>query len=338
MLSKKYKILIGDDHPSNLSALKAHLQEYYLIEAANGRYALKKVFEEKPDLIILDTMLPGVDGYSVLAILKNSEDTQNSPVVLLTSSTGTDDKIKSLEKGADDFLPKPFNPLELRARVKSLLRLKDMQDDIKNLYALTNQLALALEANDPYWLNHSKRVAIYAEKLAQRVIPVKSIVQLIKTAAILHDIGKIKVPRNVLEKSGHLEADELSIIQQHPLASENLCSSMTGLQYILPYIRHHHERFDGTGYPDELKGLEIPLGARILAVADGYDALTHDRPHRKAYSPEQAKEILLKNAGIQWDPDLVKAFCEILDSQGALIEQMVCSLEAGQTIANKQTT
>lgn len=332
MQSKKYKILIVDDQVSNLLLLKEQLHEYDIIEANNGRNALKTVFQEKPALIILDTMLPGVDGYSVLSILKNSEETQSIPVILLTSSTDTDDRIKSLEKGADDLLPKPCNPLELKARVKSLLRLKDVQDDIKNLYALTNQLALALEANDPYFLNHSKRVAVYAEKLAQKVIPVKSIVQLIKTAASLHDIGKIKIPRNIIEKSGHLEPDEFSLIQQHPLASENLCSSMNGLQYILPYIRHHHERFDGTGYPDGLKGSDIPMGARILAVADGYDALTHDRPHRKAYSPEQAKKIMLENAGIQWDPDLVKAFCEILDTQGSLIEQMIAALETEQTI------
>lgn len=191
MPDKKHKILIVDDQPSNLSLLKLQLKEYEVIEADNGRNALKKVLEERPDLILLDIMLPGVDGYSVLSILKNSEDTLGIPVVLLTSLADPENKIKSLEKGADDFLTKPFNPLELRARVKSLLRMKALQDELDQVYQLANQLALALEVNNPYWLNHSKRVAFYAEKLAQRVVPIKSVIQLVKSAAYLHDIGKI---------------------------------------------------------------------------------------------------------------------------------------------------
>ena len=327
MFSTKYKILIVDDEPCNLSLIKYQFKEYEVVEADNGRSALKKVLEEKPDLILLDTMMSGVDAYSVLSILKNSDETQGIPVVLLTSAAGTEDKIKFLEKGADDFLIKPFDPLELKARVKSLLRIRELQDEIRNLYGLISQFALALEANDPFWLNHSKRVAFYAEKLAQRVVPVKSVVQLIKTAASLHDIGKMKVPRDVLSKTSQLEADEFAHIKQHPLSSAELCSTITKLQSLLPYIRHHHERFDGTGYPDGLKGAEIPLGARILALADGYDALTNDRPHRKAYSREKAKEILLENAGIQWDPDLVKVFCEFLEDHNALLEQLNQVLE-----------
>ncbi|MFZ5631349.1 MAG: HD-GYP domain-containing protein [Bacillota bacterium] len=316
---ERHKILIVDDEKSNLSLLRSQLKEFDVVEANDGREALKKVAEEKPDLILLDVMMPGVDGYSVLSIIKNSEKTRFIPVILITALSGLDEKIKSLEKGADEFITKPFDPMELLARMKNLLRIKKLQDELENTHNVVISLAMALEAKDDYSVNHSKRASFYAEKLAQKVYSTKANHERIRLAGLLHDIGKIGIKDSILLKPGRLEPEELRIIKQHPVVSEKICSSISVFEPILPYIRHHHERYDGKGYPDGLAENKIPLGARILAIADAFDALTSDRPYRRAYSQEQAMEILREGAGTQWDPVLVSRFYEITEADKKLI-------------------
>jgi putative two-component system response regulator len=316
---KRPKILIVDDQQINRLLLRKLLKEYTIIEASNGEAALRLAIAKKPDLIILDIIMPKPDGYSVLSTLKNNPATWLIPVILVSTLQGMDEKIKSLEKGADDFISKPFNPLELKARVKSLLRIKKLQEELVMVQHIVVSLATAMEAKDDYSANHSLRTSYYAGKLAKRLMLSDSEQKHIKVAGFLHDLGKIGIKDRIFCKPEALSPDEFEVIKSHPLIGEKICSSISAFEPILPIIRHHHERFDGKGYPDGLKGTTIPLGARIMAIADAYDALTTDRSYRKAYSKSAAWKILHKNEGPQWDPELVEIFCQMLEKEDFLI-------------------
>ncbi|MBC9786250.1 response regulator [Heliobacterium chlorum] len=311
----KPKILVVDENEANRLLLCQLLKDYNVVEADSAEAALNKVEAEKPDLMLLDEMVPEEDGDSLLSTIKSSRKTQLIPVILITPLHSIDDKIKCLENGADDFIAKPLNPLELTARVKSLLRIKRLHDQLENFHNVVISLALALEAKDDYSVNHSKRTAEYAYRLARRVVPDEPEVELIKFAGLLHDIGKIGIRDEILTKPGKLTSEEYEIIKTHPVLSEKICSSISSLAPCLPFIRSHHESYNGKGYPDGLQGDEIPLGGRILAIADAFDALTSDRPYRKGLARQVALDILRKHAGEQWDPLLVQQFCEIIESE-----------------------
>ncbi|MFZ5643630.1 MAG: HD domain-containing phosphohydrolase [Bacillota bacterium] len=312
------RILIVDDQKSNIALLKTQLKGHEIIEAEDGRTALKKLRTEKPDLILLDLMMPGPDGYSVLSIIRNAEETRRIPVILITARNSMDEKIKSLEKGADDFISKPFNPHELVARVNSLLRVRDLQREMESFQELVYSLILSRESRDAFSQRHSERTAYYAEKLGQKFFFVRD---QIKSAALLHDIGKAGISDGIFLKPGMLEPHELEIIKYHPVAGEKMCLPVLALKPVLPYIRHHHERYDGSGYPDRLEGSDIPLGARVLAVADAFDALLSPRPYRKAYSQDEALQILRDGAGTQWDPKVVSTFCELILNDTSVADQ-----------------
>lgn len=308
------KILIVDDAITNLAILKKTLKEFKIIEATDGRTALKMVNTEQPDLVLLDIMLPGVDGHSVLSILKNNESTHNLPIILISSLDGIEDKIRSFDKGADDFISKPFNPLEVKARIHALLRVKALQDEIDRIPLTLASLIARIENRNPLTACHGLRTAFYAEQLAKKISYQKTDHDRMLIAALLHDVGYLDIDDTIRQKAGPLTDEELSIINSHPLHSVNICSVWPGMKFILPWIRHHHERFDGLGYPDRLAGEDIPIGARILAIADAFDALTTARPYRTAYTQAEALVILLENAGTQWDAEYVDRFCELADS------------------------
>ena len=311
---KKPVILVVEDQISSQMLLKAQLTEYDIITATTGYAAIKILDKTKPDLILLDVMMPGMDGYSVLSIIKSTRDTRHIPVILVTSLTGTEDKIKSWEKGADDIIAKPINPLELRGRIQSLLRMKSSRNDTDDVVTAFFSLVQASENKCAFSANHTKHVSYYAEQLARRVLPSTNDSHQIYIAALLHDIGKIAIQEALLLKSTELQVAEYAIIKTHPVISEQICSSIASFKELLPMIRHHHESYDGTGYPDRLKGADIPLGARVLAIADSFEALTKDRPYRKAYPVDQALAILRERAGIQWDPGLVFAFIDLMEA------------------------
>jgi putative two-component system response regulator len=311
---KKAKLLIVDDQQTTIDQLKIQFQEYDVDEADNGRMALKKIREDNPDLIILNITTPGIDGYSVLSIVKSSPETHNIPVILTTANEGVEDRGKALEKGADEFLTKPFNPAQLQEKVKTLLRIKTLNDELSGVRQSLVLLARAIEEKSEYSAGHSRRIAGYAVRLARKDLLHPSWLEEVKMAALLHDIGKITIREDIFLKPGKLTAEEAAMIKAHPVAGEKMCSVLTILKPVLPLIRHHHERFDGGGYPDGLKGSAIPLGARIISVADGYDALTSERPYRHAYPPIEAMKILRANAGGQWDPQLVELFCQMVET------------------------
>lgn len=316
---RKAKILIVDDQWTNIAYLRRLLKDYDVLDVNDGRSALKLVADEKPDLILLDVMMPGIDGYSVLNVIRQASGTRLIPVIVITSLSGVDEKIKSLQKGADDLITKPINPQELHARVKSLLRIKFLQDELENAQNIVITLAAAIDAKDQQSAHHSRRTAYYASLFAQVVMLSKTEADRLKMAGFLHDIGNIGIKDNILTKPSNLEPAELEIIKTHPLIGEKICSSITSFQPLLTYIRHHHERYDGTGYPDALQGTDIPVGARILAIADAFAALTSARSYRPSFTVDEAIAILRKNEGPQWDPELVVKFCDMLDKDKSIV-------------------
>lgn len=312
---REYRILIVDDQKSNLLLLKDILKEYKVFEASSGSEALKLIANSKPDLILLDVMMPGIDGYSILSIIKSTKDTRLIPVILVTSLSGTDERIKSFERGADDFITKPFQTLELTAKVKSLLKVKSCQDELENAQNLVISLAQALEVKDPYSNSHSKRTSEYAKILANAISKDVVFVERITIAALLHDIGKIGISDYVLQKPGKLDKEEFELIKTHPVVGEKICSSINSFQPFLPWIKHHHESWDGRGYPDKLEGENIPYGARIIAIADAFDAMTSDRPYREALGIEEVCKIFREGAGKQWDAQLVNVFLKLIEEK-----------------------
>jgi putative two-component system response regulator len=275
---------------------------------ASGEAALRYVAVGAPDLILLDVYLGGMDGFTVCERLKANPDTKLIPVVMVTALNSVEDRVRALDAGADDFLSKPVAGVELRARVTSLLRLKSLYDRLDETERIVFALARAVEAKDSYTEAHTARVAAAALALGKAIgLPDDELDHLYR-GAMLHDIGKIGVPDGILLKPGSLTAEELERIQQHPAIGEDIARPLRSAHALLTIIRHHHERFDGTGYPDGLKGEDIPLLARIVAIADAFDAMTTNRPYRGARAEAEALDILEREAGRQWDPALVLTF------------------------------
>lgn len=308
-------ILIVDDSTHNVQLLEAYLHAagYVVICAYDGAEALEKLKDDPlPDLVILDVMMPGLNGYQVCQEIKNAHDTRRIPVMLLTALQEYDDKVKGFEAGADEFLSKPVDKLELLLRVKSLLRTKRLNEDLESARDVIYTLALAIEANDPYTRGHSERVAEYGYRLAARLGLDEDMRETIRNAGILHDVGKIGISEAILQKPGPLTAKELILVQDHPAIGEKICKPLRSANLLLTVIRHHQECFDGQGYPDHLAGDEIPIEARIVSVCDAFDAMTSPRPYRPPMSRKQAEGTLQREAGKQWDPEVVARFLELL--------------------------
>jgi uncharacterized domain HDIG len=318
---KKPKILIVDDNPTNVELLMAQLKPhgYELMKAYDGHEALKKIESNPPDLILLDLMMPKLSGYEVCKQIKSDKKTQLIPVIVITALKELEDKIKAIEMGADDFLMKPFNKVELITRVKSLLKLKELYDDVDSSETIIFTLADMLEAKDVYTRGHSERVAKYSVMLARHVGLGESDQELIRRGALLHDVGKIGVRELVLNKPEKLSQEELTHIRSHPARGCEICRSLKSLAPVLPIIRHHHERMDGLGYPDGVGGKELSLGPRIVSIADAYDAMTSNRPYRKGIPPSDALKIFEKEKESgQWDPSLVGHFIKMIKVEAGI--------------------
>lgn len=313
---KTPRLLIVDDQQLNINILKDQFQGYDISEANNGRMALKQLKEQKPDLILLDVMMPGIDGYSVISIVRNSPETKFIPIIVVSALSGTDERAKALERGADAYISKPFNPVDIKDKVKMLLRIKALHDELANVQQLLISLARAVDDHHDDTAGHGQRTAGYAVKLARKELLQPIWQEEIRVASLLHDIGKIYLRPSLLSKTGKLTPEEVEEINGHPAAGEKLCAAFSSLKPILPLIRHHHERYDGTGYPDGLQGADIPVGARIIAIANSYVTLTSERANRKAFTPQEALQFMRDNAGSQWDPALVELFCQIVEGEG----------------------
>lgn len=307
------KILVVDDDQNAIKLIEGYLshENYQFFSALNGKQALKIVSKILPDLILLDIMMPVMDGYQVCKRLKEDEPTRLTPVVMITSLGAKEDKIRGIEVGADDFLTKPVDRAELIARVRSLLRVKFLIDQLEKAEHIIYSLATALEERDPYTKGHSLRVSQLSLELAQALGLSEEEQVLLGKACLLHDVGKIGVPDTILHKPGALTKEEFAKVKEHPVKSEKICKPLAFAAPLLAMIRHHHEWWNGRGYPDHIMFEGTPLGARIMAIADAYDAMTSDRPYRAAMPPHKALDKLEDGAAKQWDPKLVKVFVSL---------------------------
>jgi putative two-component system response regulator len=309
------KVLIVDDEPANVAVLSRMMRGlgYATATAADGEAALDAVLRERPDIVLLDVNMPRLDGFEVCQRLKADPATRLIPVVLLTALTAVEDRVRGIEAGADDFLTKPYVAVELEARVRSLTRLKRYTDELDSAASIILTLGRTIEARDPYTQGHCERLAGYATALGVHLgLPDDQQLALYR-GGYLHDVGKVGIPDAILLKPGPLDLDEYLVMQQHTVIGDSICREFRLLKDVSPIIRHHHERTDGTGYPDRLAGDDVPLLAQLLGIVDTYDAVTTERPYKPAFTSEQACRELRDEVQKGWkSARLVEAFVSIV--------------------------
>jgi putative two-component system response regulator len=309
------RILVVDDHPSiaGLMSQLLTLRGYDVVTAADAEQAEAEVRRQAPDLILSDVKMPGKSGYELCRALKSDPVTRLIPFVLITGLSDSSDKLQGIEAGADDFLNKPVLAEELTARVKSLLRVKEFTDELETADSVLCTLGLIVEGRDPYTEGHCERLALYGADLGRHLGLDEDSIVALRRGGFLHDLGKIAVPDEILKKGSDLTLQEWEIMKRHPLTGENICKPLKSLRLVLPIIRHHHEHADGSGYPDGMRGGEIPLLPRVLQVVDVYDALVTARPYKPALSHDQASQTMREEArqGL-WDAELVSEFFSML--------------------------
>ena len=314
-------VLVVDDIAGNARLLESLLApDGYTVRAAyDGAEALRLVHAEPPDVVLMDVLMPNVDGFEACRAIKEDPRTRFVPVVLVTSLNDSASRIRGTDAGADDFVSKPFNPPELRARVRSLLRVKRHTDDLENAESVIVSLALTIEARDRTTNGHCQRLARYAATLGRAIGLDEDEISALTRGGYLHDVGKIGIPDAVLLKPGPLTRKEYMLIKHHAIIGEQLCGDLRSLRNVRPIVRHHHERLDGSGYPDGLRGEAIPLLAQILRIVDVFDALTSERPYRSALPFAQAAEELRRQVDSGW-------------SRGDLVATVLHQVEAGSLI------
>jgi len=322
-MAKSRTVLVVDDDEPNLRGLGMLLEraDYTVLTAANGRDALDIVRAERPDLVLLDVMMPGISGLDVCAEIKRSADTRLTPVVLISGAQERQTRLAGLEAGADDFLNKPVDPEELQTRVRSLMRFKCLTDDLESAESLFLTLGRIIEARDPCTEGHCERLTDYATSLGRRLNLDQADLIALHRGSFLHDIGKIAIPDRVLLKKGRLSRKEYDLMKQHPVVGDGLCRTVRSFDAVRPIVRHHHERLDGRGYPDGLAGDDIPLLAQIVSIVDVFDALTTDRPYRHALPVATAYQMMRDNARAGWCRDeLLTAFIDLHQARQSPLE------------------
>jgi putative two-component system response regulator len=327
------RILVVDDDPAIGLLLGQVLQQegYQVARAADGREALAQAAAYQPDLVLLDLDMPRLGGFEVCRQLKQDPATRLLPVLILTGQSSSEARLRAWELGADDFLTKPFQAVDVRARCRSLLRLKGLVDELDSAQAVVFAFARAVEAKSPYTQGHAERVTAYALALARRVGISAGEHEVLRQGALLHDIGKISIPDAVLDKPGPLTAEEYTLVQQHPMQGVRILEPLRSVREAIPLIRWHHERPDGKGYPDGLRAEVIPPLVRILSVADVFDALSSARPYRPAMAYAHSMEVLQKTAaGGGLDGELVRQFGEAVPEASMGTPAAPASLQAAR--------
>ncbi|HEX4347895.1 MAG TPA: HD domain-containing phosphohydrolase [Vicinamibacterales bacterium] len=313
-------ILVVDDADASARLLERWLvaDGHRVLFAHDGLEALESVRRDSPDVVLMDVLMPGLDGYETCRRLKNDPATRLVPVVLVTALTDREDRVRGLDVGADDFLSKPVNGAELTARVRSLLRIKRYTDELDSAESVIVSLAMTIEARDKTTDGHCQRLARLAARLGAAIGLGDDDVSALARGGFLHDIGKVGVPDAVLLKPARLTPAEFDIMRQHTVIGDRLCGELRSLRRVRPIVRYHHERLDGSGYPDGLKGGAVPLLAQIMSVVDVFDALTTERPYKAAMPAGRAQEELVREARLGWrDLDLVEAFFRVEEAFAA---------------------
>jgi putative two-component system response regulator len=307
-------VLVVDDQDSARQGLMKLLSQegYRVTSATNGADAVDAVVREEPDLVLMDVMMPELDGFDACRQLKSQAATRLTPIVLITALQDSEDRIRGIEAGADDFLSKPINFHELKARVQSLVRIKRYTDELDSAAAVILSLSQTIEARDHYTVGHCLRLSRYATAVGTSLGLDEDDLSALARGGYLHDIGKVGVPDAVLLKRGRLTSAEFEQMKLHTVIGDHLCGELRSLRRVRPIVRSHHERLDGSGYPDGLRGDAIPLLAQIMSVVDVYDALTTERPYKPAWPPEVAFEELAREARRGWHPaDLVDLLIDL---------------------------
>ena len=324
-LEKRYTLLIVDDEPLNIDVLFGVLQNDYEIKAATSCQRALDVLAEgvTPDLILLDVMMPQMDGYELCRRLKESPQFRNIPVIFVTAKSDTESEQIGFNLGAVDYITKPIIPPIVKARVASQLALHNQKRELEVLVAertqeiaatrlkLVQQLGRAGEYRDNETGTHVIRMAHYSALLAEAIGYDPEFIELLFLAAPLHDIGKISIPDSILLKPGKLTPEEWEIMKTHAEAGALIIGDTNGVQLFdmaVNIARYHHEKWDGSGYPEGLSGNDIPIEARMCALADVFDALVSERPYKKAWSLDEAMSFIAEGAGHHFDPDLAEKF------------------------------
>jgi putative two-component system response regulator len=313
------RVLVVDDSSANLDLLARLLarEGYEVLTASDGVEAFPLVQGEKPDLVISDVRMPRCDGYALCRAIKSDTATRLTPVVLLTALSSATERIAGLEAGADDFVGKPFDAHELRARVRSLIRIKRCTDELDSAEGVIMSLALTIEARDRCTEGHCQRLASAAAALGAQIGLGADSLATLRRGGVLHDIGKVGIPDAILLKPGLLTAEEFEEMKAHTVIGDHLCSHLRLLEAVRPIVRHHHERLDGSGYPDALQGDAVPLLAQIIGIVDVFDALTTDRPYRAALPRERALAELRREVERGWrSRELVAEFTALCRGGG----------------------
>ncbi|MBD1913598.1 MULTISPECIES: HD domain-containing phosphohydrolase [unclassified Leptolyngbya] len=309
------KVLVVDDHPSSRMTAVALLsvEGYDVLEAENGLAALESVIEINPDLILLDVMMPGMDGYEVCRRLKQDEQTRLIPVVFVTALNDRRARLRGIEAGGDDFLSKPFDQLELSARVKSLVRQKRLNEDLDHAGQVLFSIARTIESRDPNTGDHCERLVNLGQSFGEFLNLSRAEIRDLVWGSYLHDIGKVGIPDHVLLKTEKLTPEEWEIMRQHVLIGERICEPLRTMRGVVPIIRHHHERWDGSGYPDGLSGNSIPFLAQVFQMIDIYDALTSERPYKAALEPAASLQVMREETQRGWrNPELMEKFAAFI--------------------------
>lgn len=314
-------VLVVDDAAATRDLLTSVLtRDGHRVECADdGRAVPSFVRTRQPDLVLMDVLMPHVDGFAACVALKSDPATRLIPVVLITGLDDSESRVRGIEAGADDFLTKPFNLVELRARVRSLVRIKRYTDDLDSAEAAIISLALTIEARDPFTNGHCQRLAAYAGQLGAAIGLSADDLTALTRGTFLHDIGKVGIADAILLKPGPLTRDEYREMQQHTVIGDRVCSELRSLRKVRPIVRNHHERLDGSGYPDGLRGDDIPLLAQITGIVDVFDALTAARPYRAALPVDAAFDVLHDEVERGWRrSDLVAVWTDLYRRSGPI--------------------
>lgn len=314
-INAKPKVLIVDDEPTNLQILNEILQnDYHLLFAKDGAKGIELAISEEPELVLLDVMMPEMTGHEVCKVLKSNEKTKYIPVIFVTALTEVGDEEKGFQLGAVDYIIKPVSPPIVKARIKNQLSLVNVNEVKATRLQIVQRLGMASEYKDNETGMHVIRMSHYSQTLAFAFGYSLEAAEEILNAAPMHDVGKIGIPDHIIQKPGKLTPEEWEIMKRHPqIGAEIIGDHNSSLLKLAKSIAiTHHEKFDGTGYPFQLKGEGIPLEGRIIAIADVFDALTTVRPYKKAWEVDVAIEFLKKESGTHFDPILVKRFISVL--------------------------
>jgi putative two-component system response regulator len=308
-------ILVADDQLANRELLEELLsaEGFKVMLVNDGADALRALADCPIDLILLDVMMPRLNGFETCERIKSNPETYLIPAILLTSLADKQDRIQGIKAGADDFLSRPIDPTELLARVRSLLKLKMRTDELERAESVLFTLARSIEGKDPYTHGHCERLAEYSARLGEQIALPENQITALRRAGVVHDIGKIAIPDAILLKPSSLTADEWKLMREHSVVGERICAPLKSFRLVLPIIRHHHEKYDGSGYPDGLRGEGIPITARVLQIVDVYDALTTDRPYKKAFSITDALQTMKEEvAKGWWDANIFAQFEQLV--------------------------